>query len=446
MEFPLVLLLALLSVALGLAAGRYAFPARRGEDQATLARVEQESTSLRERLLHADGQRDALVIDLRAREVDLATLKERETSSQQKIETLTRQVAEQNKQLTAEFENIANRILKTNASEWSNASQRSLDAILDPLKERIKAFQDRVEHTHSEESRDVISLKAQIQAVMATSTAVGNQADSLAKVLRGDSRVLGRWGELALDRILTSAGLVKGREYINQGQGLELRNEEGEVQKPDVVVKLPEDRTLVIDSKVSLASYERLIAAKDDDERNLHSTQFLRDVKVHISDLSGKRYQENDKLRAHDCVLMFVPIEGALAAALNIDPELWAYAWDKRVVLVGPSALLMTMRTVESIWRYEQQSLNAQEIAKLAGDLCDKVSLSLADFSGAADKLRAALESHNEAVRRLSTGRGGVLFLGDKMKELGVATRRPTPQVRIDGVPVQAGSLDLDDE
>jgi DNA recombination protein RmuC len=220
---------------------------------------------------------------------------------------------------------------------------------------------------------------------------------------------------------------------------LGLKSDSGGIQKPDIVVKLPEGRTMIIDSKVPLTGYERLIAAGDETARTACGDQFVRDVKGHIDGLAGKRYQENEKLAAHDCVLMFVPIEGALAAALTKEPELFTYAWDRHVVLVGPPTLLMTMRTVASIWRYELQGQNAQDIARLAGELCDKVSMSLADLNGVAEKMNGALAAHNDAVKRLSTGRGNALSVGERIRSLGGKTRRPIPAMLVDGVAITSG-------
>jgi DNA recombination protein RmuC len=188
---------------------------------------------------------------------------------------------------------------------------------------------------------------------------------------------------------------------------------------------------MIIDSKVPLTGYERLIAAVEQTEQAACGEQFVRDVKGHIDGLAGKRYQENEKLAAHDCVLMFVPIEGALAAALTKEPELFTYAWNRRVVLVGPPTLLMTMRTVASIWRYELQGQNAQEIARVAGELCDKVSMSLSDLNGVAEKINGALAAHNDAVKRLATGRGNALSLGERIRNMGVKTRRPMPPMLV---------------
>ncbi len=315
---------------------------------------------------------------------------------------------------------------------------RNLSGVLDPLRQRIVEFQQRVETSYAAETREILSLKEQIKLMVETSTAIGSQADGLAKALRGDSQLLGRWGELALERILESAGLTEGREFVTQGRGLGLKNEAGGLQRPDVIVRLPEDRTMIIDSKTPLASYERLILAKEESERAICADAFVRDLKGHIDDLSGKRYQDNPKLQAHDCVLMFVPIEGALAAALTRDPELFTYAWKQGIVVVGPPTLLMTLRTVASIWRYEKQGQNAQEIARLAGDLCDKVTSSLIDLASAGEKITVALNTHNDAIRRLSTGKGNALSIGERIRGLGVKTKRPMPTLLVDGVSIAA--------
>jgi DNA recombination protein RmuC len=360
---------------------------------------------------------------------DVARLKERESHLTAKVAEQATQLVDVQKRLTAEFENIANRILKSASVELSHNSEKTLAAVLDPLRQRIQEFQQKVEMTFDAEIRDVLSLKEQIKLMVETSHTIGNQADGLAKALRGDSQLLGKWGELALERILEAAGLKEGREYISQGRGLGLKDDDGKVQRPDILVRLPENRTLIIDSKVPLSSYERLIASKDSQERSQRLEDVLKDFKGHIDDLSGKRYQDNDTLQAHDCVLVFVPIEGALATALAGEPELFTYGWDRRVVLVGPPTLLMTMRTVASIWRYESQSKNAQDIAKLAGDLCDKITLSVTDFHDVTEKIGGALEARNEAVKRLTSGKGNALWIGQRIRELGVKTKRPLPNM-----------------
>ena len=202
---------------------------------------------------------------------------------------------------------------------------------------------------------------------------------------------------------------------------------------------------MVIDSKVSLASYDRLISAKAEPERLEHASQFIRDVKAHIDDLAAKRYQDNEQIAAHDCVLMFVAIEGALAAALSAEPELFAYAWDKRVVLVGPSTLLMTARTVASIWRYERQNRNAMAIAAVAGRLYDKLVGAADDFNEVSKRLRDALAAHNGAMSKLATGRGNALAKAQKLKALGADSKKSLPLIDIDGEKLSADDGD-DDE
>jgi len=413
------------------------------------ARLSERVTSLTKQLSDqmtllrsAEDQRDRFREAASTHATEVATLSERESTLKATVAEQAAHLADMQKQLTVEFENIANRVLKATSAELSDSSQKNLAAIVDPLRERIQEFQKKVETTFDAETRDVLSLKEQIKLMVETSHTVGTHADGLAKALRGDSQLLGRWGELALERILETAGLKEGREYISQGRGLGLKTDEGGTQKPDIIVNLPEQRTLIIDSKVPLASYERLVTATIELEIAECRTQFVRDVKMHIDGLSGKRYQENEKLQAHDCVLMFVPIEGALAAALAAEPELFTYGWDRRVVLVGPPTLLMTMRTVASIWRYEAQNQNAQEIGRLAGDLCDKVSLSVTDLHSVADKINGALTAHNDAVKRLSTGKGNALLIGQRIRDLGVKTKRPAPDVLIDGIFIPAVSND----
>jgi DNA recombination protein RmuC len=443
--------LAVAGTFLGLALGRYAWPVTRGGDPALLVTAQMEAARLAERVAglmrqlddatdlarRVEAQRAEAQAEAKLAIADVARLTERETALSRRIAEQAAQLADTQIQLTSEFENIANRILKANASELSESSQKGLSSILDPLRERIQDFQNKVETTYASETREVLSLKEQIKLLVETSHAVGSQADGLAKALRGDSQLLGRWGEVALERILEAAGLSEGREYISQGRGLGLRNDSGGLQKPDIIIVLPESRTMIIDSKVPLAGYERLIAVADEAEPGGLRGQFVRDVKGHIDGLAGKRYQENDQLTAHDCVLMFVPIEGALAAALTSDPELFSYAWGRHVVLVGPSTLLMTMRTVAQIWRYELQGQNAQEIARLAGELCDKVRLSLVDLNVVAEKMADANSAHNEAVKRLSTGRGNLLSIGERIRTLGVKSK-PMPAMLVDGVTIAA--------
>src|SRR6516165_7848395 len=321
--FGVAALLAAAAALAGVALGRHMWPATRSSEAAALmtreievVRLTEECRSLRSRADQLEAEHRTAALEGKAAAAEVARLTEREKALSARIAAQAAQLGDTQKQLTTEFENIANRILKANASELSESSHKALAAVLDPLRERIQDFQNKIESTYETEARDVLSLKEQIKLIVETSHAIGTQADGLAKALRGDSQLLGRWGEIALERILETAGLMEGREYVSQGRGLGLRNEAGRTQKPDIIIMLPEQRTMIIDAKVPLAGYERLIAAQEEADRLAAGDRFVRDVKAHIDDLAGKRYQDNGKLMAHDCALMFVPIEGALAAAL----------------------------------------------------------------------------------------------------------------------------------
>ncbi|MBV8456720.1 MAG: DNA recombination protein RmuC, partial [Acetobacteraceae bacterium] len=260
------LLLAGLGTLLGVALGRYVWPAIRGSDPEALRSAQVEAARLGERvqslttqaeenvrLAHLlQEQRDAAAAEAKASAAEVARLTEREKALSEKVDEQMVLLAEQRRQLTGEFENIANRILKANAAELSETSQKALDSILSPLRERIRDFQTKVETVFDTETREVLSLKEQIKLIIETSSAIGTQADGLARALRGDSQLRGRWGELALERILETAGLTEGREYVSQGRGLGLKSDTGGVQKPDIVVMLPEGRTMIVDSKVPL--------------------------------------------------------------------------------------------------------------------------------------------------------------------------------------------------
>jgi DNA recombination protein RmuC len=326
---------AALGMVLGLVLGRYVWPAQRARDTAALVTAQMEITRLGDRFQvlnrqleqecdrtrATDAQRASAANEVKTAAMEVARLTERENALTDKIAEQGAQLANVQKQLTTEFENIANRILKANASELSASSQKVLTAIVDPLREKIQDFQKKVETTYDAETREVISLKEQIKLMVETNHAVGSQADGLTKALRGDSQVRGRWGELALSESLKLRGLRKEGNTFSQGRGLGLRSEDGGIQRPDIVIVLPEQRTMIIDSKVPLTGYKRFIAAEDDAERMTAGDRFMCDMKAHIDGLAGKRYQENAKLASHDCVLMFVPIEGALAAALTSDPD-----------------------------------------------------------------------------------------------------------------------------
>lgn len=412
-------------------AERAALAERSAAGQTEVQRQAGELAALRQRL-------DAAVAEAAEAKAEIARRGERELSLQRTIQEQSERLARQQQGLTTEFKNIAGEILKATTLEASAASRQELDLILKPLQQRIQDFQAKVETTYRDESREVISLKEQIKLLLQTSQNVGDKADSLAQALRNNPQQRGRWGEIVLERTLEAAGLTEGRDYITQGTGLGLESEAGTRQKPDVIIQMPEGRCVIVDSKLPLLAYDRLAAAATPEEAARHADDLVRDVKRHVDDLASKEYQSNRQIAALEYVLMFVPLEGALAAALNRGPELFGYGWDRKVALVGPAALMPTLGVIAQLWKSERQNQNARDIARLAGSLCDKLGASIADFNDVAASLDKTLRLHHQAVARLATGQGNVLSLGQRLTKLGATAKKALPPVTVDGVDIAA--------
>ena len=386
------------------------------------------------------GERDAVIDQLRAQSEDirhqlagrnseLAAAAERQAALQRVIADRDEQLKGLQERLKTEFENMANKILAATANDLSTKSQESLAAILEPLKERLAEFQQKVEATHIEDTKERATIAEQIRQVAQAGQSIGAQAENLTKALKGDSQLRGRWGEVRLERILEQAGLERGREFVVQGGDFNLKAEDGGSLRPDVIVLLPESRQLVIDSKLSLVHYLEYEAAEDDETRAAALRRLIVSVRGHAESLGGKRYQSSEGLNAHDLVLMFVPIEGVAALVLKNDDDLYAWCWSRKVVMVSPSTLFMSMQTVASIWRYERQNENAQVIAQQAGQLFDKLVGFVDDLNNVSQKLQSAADAHADAMKKLSTGKGNALARAQKLKTLGVASKKDLPVV-----------------
>lgn len=375
--------------------------------------------------------------ELRARvgasEQDLAAFRERETALKKTISERDEQLKGLQEKLKTEFENIANHLLKDASDQLSKKSQESLASVLTPLQDRIKEFKETIESSHKEDVKDRSALNTEIRLLSEKNQTLGNQAETLAKALKGDSALRGRWGEIRLERILEMSGLERDREYVVQGGEFNIKSEEGRNQRPDVIVLLPEKRHLIIDSKVSLVSYLEHEKADSEETRN----SALRDLKLscrrHIDDLSGKAYQYGDAINSHDLVLMFMPEEGVAALALKNDDGLFEYAWNRKIVIVSPGSLFLAMQTVSSIWRYERQNRNAKEIADQAAQLYDKLVGVVTDLNNVSQKIRAAATAHDEAMKKLSTGKGNAISQAERLKDLGVSPKKSLPLIQIEG-------------
>jgi DNA recombination protein RmuC len=378
-------------------------------------------------------QNDDIRQQLASKESDLATSCERQVGLQRTIAERDEQLKGLQERLKTEFENMANKIMAATANDLSARSQESLSAILEPLKERIAEFQQKVEATHLEDTRERATIFEQIRQVEQAGRNLGAQAESLTKALKGDAQLRGRWGEVRLERILEQAGLERGREFVVQGGDFNLKGEDGGSLRPDVIVLLPEHRHLVIDSKLSLVHYLEYEAAEDDETRAAALRKLIASVRGHADDLASKQYQTSGGLNAHDLVLMFIPIEGVAALVLKNNDDLYAWCWGRKVVMVSPSTLFMSMQTVASIWRYERQNENAEQIAMQAGQLYDKLVGFVDDLNNVSQKIQAAAEAQAEAIKKLAMGKGNALSRAQRLKSLGVSSKKDFPIVVLGG-------------
>jgi DNA recombination protein RmuC len=315
-----------------------------------------------------------------------------------------------------EFENIANRVLEDKSARFTAQNRVNLDLIINPLKENIKAFEEKVERVYKSESDERNVLKGVITQLMDQSKLISEEAGNLTRALKGDSKKQGNWGEVILERVLERSGLVKDREYRLQAS---LNHHEGNRLQPDVIIDLPDEKHVIIDAKVSLVAYERLYSAETEEERELYLKQHILSVKTHIQGLSGKNYHELYQINSPDFVLLFMPIESSFGIAVQQDAELFNYAWDRKVVIVSPSTLLATLRTIASIWKQERQNRNVLEIARLSGSMYDKFVGFLNDMEIIGKNIKQTQDAYDKAINKLSTGAGNLSSTSEKIRKLG---------------------------
>jgi DNA recombination protein RmuC len=329
------------------------------------------------------------------------------------------------KRLTTEFENIANRIMKERAAEFSVFNEKQLGEVLNPLKDKITSFEKQVKEAYDKELRDKISLKEEVKKLTELNTRVSEEANNLAKALKGDVKKQGNWGEVILERLLETSGLKKGIEYERE---VVVEGSEDETLRPDVIVYLPDNKHVIIDSKVSLVAYERLSNAKNDEEYQQFLKAHIESIKSHVKQLSEKNYQLAMGLNTPDFVLLFLPIEASFAAAVQAEQNLFSYAWDRKIVIVSPTTLLVTLRTIASIWKQENQTRNAQEIARLSGALYDKLVGIMADFTKVKENIDRAGSSYDDAMKKMKEGSGNLFSTANKIKKLGAKTAKELPE------------------
>ncbi|MEQ1732836.1 MAG: DNA recombination protein RmuC [Bacteroidia bacterium] len=334
------------------------------------------------------------------------------------------------KKLSADFEVLANRILDEKSSKFTEQNKNNLDIILNPLKERIKTFEDKIDQNYKEETTERLSLKTEIKNLVNLNKQVSDDANNLARALKGENKTQGNWGEVILEKILESSGLRKGEEYELQHSFVD---NAGVRNIPDAVINLPENKHIIIDAKVSLVAYERAVNATTDEERDLQAKAHVKSVKDHIKVLSEKNYQAADKFNTPEFVLLFMPIESMFSAAIQTDVEVFNYAWDRKIVIVSPSTLLATLKTISSIWKQEKQNKYTLEIAEESGKLYDQFVMFIEDLEDVGKKLNDSQEAYDNSFKRLKTGNNNIFRQVDKLKDLGAKAKKKIPEKYLDG-------------
>ncbi|MBU3003061.1 DNA recombination protein RmuC [Paraglaciecola arctica] len=347
-----------------------------------------------------------------------ASFEQQQLASEDKLQLL--EAAE--KRLQVQFENLANKIFEQKQQKFSQTSKAGLDSILLPLKEQIEGFKKQVTEQYVKEGQDRASLKTEILGLKELNQQITHDAAALTKALKGDNKIQGNWGEVVLERVLKESGLREGHEFDTQ---VALKNEQGKSFQPDVVVHLPNDKDIVIDSKVSLAAYERYFNEHDDElARVVHLKEHINSLRSHIKELGKKDYQNLKGIRTLDYVLMFIPIESAFLLAADQAPELMKLAFDNNIMLVSPTNLLVALRTINNIWQYEYQNQNAQKIADNAAKLYDKFHGFMVDMEKVGKAIDSSQKSYEGAMNKLSTGKGNLVRQVEQFRKLGVQSNK----------------------
>jgi DNA recombination protein RmuC len=368
--------------------------------------------------------------NLSAANARLAKAEEAFKNQDEKLRTQKAELEEIQKKLTTEFENIANKILDEKSKKFTDQNKTNLDIILNPLKDRIKEFEDKVDKTYKAESAERITLKTEIKQLVELNKQVSDDANNLSKALKGDNKTQGNWGEVILEKILERSGLSKERgEYDTQ---VVLKNVNGETIKPDAVIYLPERKHIVVDSKVSLLAYQNYLAADSEDQRTQFLKEHITSIKAHVKGLSDKLYASSESLNTPDFVLLFIPIESSFGIAVQSDQELFSYAWDRKIVVVSPSTLLATLRTISAIWKQELQTKNALEIAKQSGALYDKFVAFVEDLSDIGKNLDRTQTAYGAAFNKLKEGKGNLISRAQSIEKLGAKATKALPQNLLD--------------
>ncbi len=390
--------------------------------QTTNTLLQQAQTNLKEAVHLSEGkalQQDAELQQLRKELYIAVTQKE---NAQEKLDTQKKDLEEIKQKLETEFKVIAGTILDNNSKKFNEQQESNLKVMLDPLKEKITEFRNEIDSRYNNETKERASLRTEIKQVMEMNQRLSKEAENLTNALRGSTKQQGDWGEAILERILEYVGLQKEIHFTVQETG---KNDDGTTIRPDVLVKYPDNRVVIIDSKVSLVHYEQYCSATTEEQQLQYRSLLVRSVKAHIDGLASKKY--NDLPGTLDTVMMFVPVEAAFITASQGDPALWQYAYDKKIILLSPTILLGAMKLVYDYWKRDNVNRNAQEIAKRAGSLYDKLVGFVAGMDDIGRNLERANSSFTTAYAQLKTGKGNLITQAEKMKQLHISSGKQLP-------------------
>lgn len=363
-------------------------------------------------------EKDSLAIQLSKKEADFENLWEQNKEQKQEVEKLQ-------EKFTKEFENLANRILEEKSNKFTEQNKENMKSILLPLQDKIHLFEKKVEDTHKESIDYHAALRQQILGLQVMNEQMSKETINLTKALKGDNKMQGNWGELVLERVLEKSGLEKGREYEVQQS---FTNSDGLRVFPDVVINLPDGKKMIVDSKVSLVSYEKYVNEEDNPLRLVYLKEHVNSIKRHVDQLGEKNYHDLYQIESPDFVLLFIPIEPAFAIALNEDAFLYNKAFEKNIVIVTPSTLLATLRTIDSMWSNQKQQENAYEIARQAGALYDKFEGFVNDLVKIGKKMDEAKSEYGNAMNKLFDGKGNLINSVEKLKKMGAKAKKALPE------------------
>ncbi len=398
--------------------------------------LNKEKSGLEERARMLQGQLDQSLMQIRDKDAAILGLNNQLTASITEYNNLVKKLDEQKADLEnlqdkfrLEFKNLANEILEEKTQKFTEQNKLKLDEILKPLGEKIRDFEKKVEETYDKESKQRFSLEREIKNLTDLNQQISKEANNLTNALKGQAKTRGNWGEIILESILEKSGLTLDREFFIQQS---YTNEHGKRLQPDVIVAYPGERNVVIDSKVSLLAYERYASSETKEEQDLAARDHLLSVRNHITDLSSKNYQDIYALKSLDFVMLFMPIEPAYMLAMQYDPNLWNWAYDRRILLISPTNLIAALRMIANLWRVEYQNKNAMEIARQSGDLYDKFASFLEDLQEIGSKLEATRKVYDASMNKLSTGKGNLIRRIETIKSLGAKAGKEIPRSMLD--------------